>query len=225
MAACIPLLQLVVPTNHNRSMHLQLVKALEDTARAGGPTLPGVRGHDVQLYSTDVHLTATVADFLAAGVRMGQPVVVIATEAHRRAFQEELRARGLDMDALMSDRDGIWLDARTTLSAFMEGRLPDREMFMATVGNVFEQVLKKRYYLIVRGYGEMVDLLWKDGNTEGALQVEALWNELADKYAYSLLCGYAMDNFLCEAGVEGFRRVCEQHTHALPFEKRLNESA
>ncbi len=31
---------------------------------------------------------------------------------------------------------------------------------------------------IVRAYGEMVDLLWKDGNVDGAVQLEALWNEL-----------------------------------------------
>jgi hypothetical protein len=91
-------------------------------------------------------------------------------------------------------------------------------MFLATVGRVFERLLDKRYYLIVRGYGEMVDLLWKDGNTEGAILLEQLWNELANRYKYSLLCGYSVDNFLHEAGLDGFRRVCDHHTHALPLE-------
>jgi hypothetical protein len=60
----------------------------------------------------------------------------------------------------------------------------------------------------------MVDLLWKEGNTEGAIQLEQLWNDLADRYSYSLLCGYSVENFFMAGGVEGFRRVCTQHTHA-----------
>jgi hypothetical protein len=96
----------------------------------------------------------------------------------------------------------------------MESGLPDRELFTATVGSVFEMLLEKRQYLLVRAFGEMVDLLSKDGNTDGAIMLEQLWNELAAKYKYSLLCGYALDNFLHEAGVPAFRRVCDHHTGA-----------
>ena len=116
-----------------------------------------------------------------------------------------------------SSRMAVWLDARETLGAFMEGGKPNAEYFMATVGSVFERLLGRRSYLIVRGYGEMVDLLWKDGNAAGALEVERLWNELARKYKYSLLCGYALDNFMHETHIEGFRHICAHHSHALPF--------
>jgi hypothetical protein len=142
----------------------------------------------------------------------------VATEAHRRAFAEGLRAKGLDPEAIFSDRLAVWLDARETLASFMEGRRPDHELFMATVGRVFESLLDKRYYLVIRGYGEMVDLLLKDGNPEAAILVEQYWNELADRYKYSLLCGYAVDGFLEGAGFEAFRRVCGSHSHAMPLE-------
>jgi hypothetical protein len=100
----------------------------------------------------------------------------------------------------------------------MEGAVPNRELFFATVGSVFERLLGKRHYLVVRAYGEMVDLLFKDGKAEGAVLVEQFWNELAKQYKYSLLCGYSLENFLHEAGATGFRRVCDHHTRALPFE-------
>ena len=206
-------------------MHLHLMKAFEEAGRPVGATPLGLPGHDVQFYQTDAHLTRVVADFLAAGARVGQPLIVIATEAHRQAFAYELRARRLDVEEVLSGREAVWLDARETLAAFMEGGRPDRELFMATVGSVFERVLKRRYYLTVRAYGEMVDLLWKDGNTEGALQLEALWNEIAGKYSHSLLCGYSMDNFLHAAGADELRRVCEHHTYALPLEAPLDASA
>jgi hypothetical protein len=172
----------------------------------------------VQFYRTEEYLTRSVVDFLGEGIRAGQPIIVIATAAHRRAFAKGLREKGVDPDEIMSGRIAIWLDARETLASFMEGGLPNRELFTATVGSVFEKLLDKRHYLVVRAYGEMVDLLWKDANSEGAIILEQLWNELAQKYKYSLLCGYSLDNFLHETGVEGFRRVCGHHSHALPLE-------
>ncbi len=177
-------------------------------------------GHDVHFYRSEDHLVRSVVDFLAEGLKRAQPAVVIATPSHRRAFAAGLREKGLDTDEVLSGREAIWLDARETLDAFMEGREPNPDLFMATVGRVFERALKKRYYLVVRGYGEMVDLLWQDGNTEGAIQLEVLWNALAAKYSFALLCGYAVDNVLKHAGREGIRRICDHHVRLLPPEGR-----
>lgn len=206
-------------------MHLHLVRALEDLRRPTRITRAGDIGHDVQFYRTDGYLLGAVANFLADGVRAGQPLIVIATEAHRRGFARELHARGLDIDELLSGREAIWLDARETLAVFMESGRPNRDSFFATVGSVFERVLRKRNYLIVRGYGEMVDLLARAGNIEGSLLLEGFWNELAGKYAYSLLCGYSLDNFLHEAGAQNLKRVCGHHTAALPPENYAEASA
>jgi hypothetical protein len=206
-------------------MNLHLVKALDEAARGVGSTRAGDTGHDVHFYRSDAHLTRSVAEFLANGVRAGQPLVVIATPAHRKAFAMELQARGLDIEELLSGREAIWLDARETLSMFMESAHPNRELFFATVGSVFEQVLRKRHYLVVRGFGEMVDLLARDGNLDGSILLEQLWNELAAKYAYSLLCGYSLDNFLHEAGAAKLREVCKQHTHARSLEVYTAASA
>jgi len=205
--------------------HIHLARVLAETSCELGCTPPGITGHDVQFYETDDYLINSVVGFLGDGIRAGQPIIVIATEPHRRALVETLRSRGLDPDKLYSGQLSAWLDARETLNAFMEGSKPSRELFYATVGSVFERLLEKRYYLVVRAYGEMVDLLYKDGNSEGALVVEQLWNELANHYKYSLLCGYSVDNFLHEAGVEGFRRVCDHHRGALPIESAVKHVA
>jgi hypothetical protein len=197
----------------------ELTSALTESKCGRALTRPGMTGHDVHFYRTEASLVRTVVGFLADGVRAGQPIVVIATPDHQRLFKERLAALGLDMDELYSGRLAVWLDARDTLASFMEGGLPNRELFMATIGNVFERLIHKRSYLIVRGYGEMVDLLWKEGNTEGAILLEQLWNDLANRYAYSLLCGYSVENFFMAGGIDGFRRVCTHHTNALPLDE------
>ncbi len=174
--------------------------------------------HDVHFYNADDDLSRALVGFLADGLALGQPILVIATKAHRRAFADGLRKMGLDPDEAYSGRLAVWLDARETLAAFMEGGRPDRDLFMATVGSVFDRLLRKREYLLVRAYGEMVDLLCQDGNLRGALALEGLWNELADRYAYSLLCGYSMEGVFRAAGDEGFRHVLTQHGRAHGFD-------
>jgi signal transduction histidine kinase len=63
----------------------------------------------------------------------------------------------------------------------------------------------------------MVDLLWRDGNADGAIRMEELWNELASEHRFSLLCAYAMGPV--DADGRGFRAICEQHAHVIPAER------
>ena len=58
----------------------------------------------------------------------------------------------------------------------------------------------------------MVDVLWKAGQTVAACRLEALWNALANTHAFSLLCGYAMDNFYKDAAVD---EICSHHSHVV----------
>jgi hypothetical protein len=185
------------------------------------PTRPTVaaraweKRHDVQFYDDDAYLCASVTRFLADGIRHAQPVVVIATPAHRRAFQSALLAMSIDPDAL-HPVDVVWLDARDTLSAFMEGGRPNAELFMATVGSVFEKVIASRRYVTVRAYGEMVDLLWREGKTEAAIELEELWNGLATQYAFALLCAYSKEALGDKPDLECVARICAVHTNVLP---------
>ena len=100
----------------------------------------------------------------------------------------------------------------------MVGARPDAARFSATVGPAIERAPSPDGGGVPRLYGEMVDLLWKDGNTEGAILLEELWNELVQTYSFSLLCASAMGNFV-QADADGFRRICDRHTHVMPTER------
>ena len=171
--------------------------------------------HDVHFYDDDAALCASVARFLADGIRAGQPAIVIATPAHRRQFAAQLRLLGIDPDRLGPD-DCVWLDARETLSTFMEGPRPNAELFQATVGNVFEKLFASRRRRTVRAYGEMVDLLWRDCKSDAAIELEGLWNRLATRYAFSLLCAYAKESFVTHFPPDGIDRICASHSRVLP---------
>jgi hypothetical protein len=98
----------------------------------------------------------------------------------------------------------------------MVGELPDPDRFRESMGGLIEKVACDRRQ--VRGYGEMVDLLWRAGKPDGAIRLEELWNDLACRYTLSILCSYRMGNFYSESHAAHFEQVCSTHSHVFPAE-------
>jgi hypothetical protein len=157
----------------------------------------GLHGHHhaVQFYGTAHSLCTTVASFLAEGLVEGQPAIVIATASHGAAILEELSHRFIDCEKAVRNGDLLLLDADATLDLFMIDGEPDPELFEHNVGRLMDQAINGRQQTILRTYGEMVDVLWKLGRSEAAIKLEILWNKLALKYNFALLCGYSMGSF------------------------------
>ena len=80
-----------------------------------------------------------------------------------------------------------------------------------TLGVLAVQRRPDLYYAWI-GSGQMVDVLWKNGQQEAAIRLEVLWNHLANSQAFSLMCGYAIGHFYKDAS---FDHICGQHTHVL----------
>jgi hypothetical protein len=169
--------------------------------------------HAVQFYASDSSLVDTVGGFIAEGFSAGQPAILIATPEHRAAFTEELAGHGIAVDHARRHGDLVMIDARETLELFMIAGKPSAALFSTYVGSILEQMLRGRGRTIVRAYGEMVDLLWKDGDTEAAIELEILWNTLAQKHGFALLCAYSMGNFYKQA--DDYQAICRQHSHVI----------
>jgi hypothetical protein len=173
--------------------------------------------HSVQFYGSDQTLFATVGAFLAEGLIAGQPAIVIATASHGAAILDDLARRLIDVREARRIGDLVCLDAEEVLATFMAEDTPDPGAFRKNVGDALEQALGGRVRTPVRAYGEMVDVLWKQGRADAAIRLEILWNELAQTHAFQLLCGYSIGNFYKQA--EYFEQVCQQHTHVLADDK------
>jgi hypothetical protein len=168
--------------------------------------------HAVRFYDNDKALAQIVADFLSAGLTIGEPGIVVATPAQRAAIVRELIARNVDVVQLQRSDGLILLDAEETLSSFMSNGTPDGEKFTARMCEVIRRASGTQTDCTVRVYGQMVDILWKDGKHQAAIRLEMLWNQLANSQAFSLLCGYAMGHFYKDAN---FHEICSQHTHVI----------
>src|SRR5688572_13466575 len=169
--------------------------------------------HAVQFYGDESELFKTISSFLIEGLVAFQPAIVIATPDHTEAVLTELAAGHIDVAKARQLGDLVILDADETLSTFMVKGTPDPDLFRHHVGAVMEQAIRGRVRTPVRAYGEMVDVLWKKGNSDAAIKLEVLWNELAGAYSFSLLCGYAIGNFYKQTS--GIEDVMQQHTHVI----------
>ncbi len=70
----------------------------------------------------------------------------------------------------------------------------------------------------LRAFGEMVALLWADGNRKAAVRLEEMWNTFMKTHALSLCCAYPLHSFGSDADASLFLKVCAQHTPVLPAE-------
>jgi PAS domain S-box-containing protein len=177
------------------------------------PAFESGSDHLVQFYDDADFLTARVAAFVADGFASGEPAIVIASSAHRQAVRRQLELRELDVDHLEAAHRLLWLDAAETLTRFMAGGRPNPARFQMVIGEAIDQLTNANPGTRFRAYGEMVDLLCRDGNKQGALRLEELWSGLATRRSFALLCGYSMDGFTTAGDTADFQHVCSAHTH------------
>ncbi|HTG45923.1 MAG TPA: ATP-binding protein [Verrucomicrobiae bacterium] len=176
----------------------------------------GSSEHFVQFYEDDSCLVQSVSDFVAKGFSKGESAIIIATEAHRRSIESRLVAGGTNLTRLILGGKFISLDASETLSKFMVGDLPDAALFHSTLGSLISHLTLRGSGL--RAFGEMVALLWAEGNSRGAIALEELWNELAKSQTFALFCAYPLKEFQSESDAQPFQHICRAHSRVIPAE-------
>jgi hypothetical protein len=172
----------------------------------------GARGHAVQFYPTDGHLLDLLTRFVGTVLVNGDVGIMIATKAHRDALAKRLKARGLDVIVPRMQGRYIALDAEATLAKFMRDGKPDPTLFREVIGTLIANLSARRERRRIATFGEMVALLWAAGKHESAIQLEELWNELAQEHAFTLCCAYPINGFGNKHAAP-FMKICAQHSH------------
>lgn len=164
--------------------------------------------HTVQFYESDAYLCNTVWDFVAEGLKAGEPAIVIATPEHRSDIEGRIPAEQLD--------NVTFVDAEEALATFMAGEMPDDSLFKEKIGSLVARISAGRER--IRAFGEMVDVLWRANKPAAAIRLEELWNDLAREYPFGLLCAYGMNTFSSGSHHDTFRAICDHHAVVKPSE-------
>jgi signal transduction histidine kinase len=176
--------------------------------------------HSVQFYEEDSFLLDSLTKVIGTTLVAGDVAVVIATPEHREGLAKRLKARGLDLEVIARLGRYRAFDAAETLSGFMVHGLPSPALFHSFMGHLFSSIPPtaegKRPPVLF--FGEMVALLWADGNTDAAVKLEQLWNDLARFHSFQLHCAYPIKCFDQENHSQAFLDVCAEHSHVVPTE-------
>jgi len=170
------------------------------------------RRHDLQLYTTDAFLVDAVVTFFENALDAGDSIVALASEPHRHAFDQELHARGLDVDALIAAGGYSRADAATTLDAILLDGMPDRDLFVTLLDPILERGLAAAGSSPphVTMFGEIAPILCANGQFEAMLRLEQIADQAAVSRPMSILCGYPT-GCLHDDGTELMAHVCGKH--------------
>jgi hypothetical protein len=165
--------------------------------------------HIVQFYDRDEELADSVSGYLAAALEAGETAIVVATAAHRRAFEARMAATS-DVAAAQDRGNLIALDAVEMMNLVLIGPRPDPYSLELIIGGLIRQALADTP--AVRVYGEMVALLWDAGHVNGAIELEKLWNDLGQRLLISSWCGYPARSVSGGEHADALREICSLHT-------------
>jgi signal transduction histidine kinase len=186
------------------------------------PGEPAISGHAVQFYERESFLLDSVTDYMGAALRVQNAGILIATPQHRDGIAQRLQSRGLDIVGARACGLYTPLDARDTLNLFMVDGWPDPARFDETIGALIAKT--RELAPQVHAFGEMVALLWAEGNAEAAIRLEELWDELGTRHTFSLLCAYPIEAFKDTAQTRSFNDMAAMHTRVIPAESCMELS-
>jgi hypothetical protein len=95
------------------------------------------------------------------------------------------------------------------MDKFMVADWPSAAGFWQVISPIIAQAAEAGAPVHV--FGEMVALLWDFGQVNEAVEVEAMWNELAAQYQFSLLCAYPAGSVRGDQHQDALAEVCRVH--------------
>ncbi len=193
---------------HKSRIHSDLASAVEAVLSGNGFVSPSLSSddaddrrslhHDVLFCSKDEAIVDHAARFISSALNSGHPAVVCMTQAHRDHLLLELNARGIDTDAVIQNGMFVALDTSDP---------PDRSLDILTrlrsaafqLGNTRPRIA---------ACGERAGILWAQGETDAAVQIEQLFCNLAKNQSIDILCFYPMPEI--DAKID---HICADHSH------------
>jgi hypothetical protein len=178
----------------------------------------GPRDHIVQLYQDQQFLNRAVCRFAAGAIANGEGVILVPTAEHWEAFRPRLEAEGVDVNAAQARGQLTVVDADELLPRFMRDAMPDAPVFLGLASEVVANARAERRYPKVRWWGEMVNILWEQGNVEASMSLEDQFDRLAKHHEIAIFCSFVMDNFDNEVHARLLPRLGQNHSHLIPVE-------
>jgi hypothetical protein len=171
--------------------------------------------HVLQIYENDKAFFDTLQGFASDGFNKKECVVIIATEPHLYILGERLATQGFNVDDLKKSKRYVPLIAEECLAQFMVNNWPDEELFHKFVGRILANASEEG--VKIRAFGEMVAVLWSQGNNGATVRLEELWHRLQQQHKFCLYCAYPKSGFTQDAA-HSIECICKAHSMTISGE-------
>ena len=178
--------------------------------------------HCAQFYLDEAVLTDSLARWVRQGCESDAAVVLIASAAHLQRLEQHWQSDGNDASRARQAGRLMALDAEAMLAAFPPEEAPDRERFFAGVGRIIADAARRCGRVVA--FSELAALLWKQGRPEAAVRLEQLFNELATRCSFTLLCVHSMRDCADARHIRPFEALCAAHNRIVPVDEELLSS-
>src|SRR3954469_13076781 len=174
--------------------------------------------HSVHFYDHDEALVSRLHNIIVSSLESGSSVLIVATPEHRR-----------QLAALLNEtKDRLWmLDAKETLDKFMVHGHPSDRLFTNVVVKLINEAKQaaKNEHRGLTVFGEMVAILWSEGNKIGALELERMWNEALQDRSFHLHCAYPRTILNDSASNAAIKAICDEHSPVFGHTAHFRHSA
>jgi hypothetical protein len=177
---------------------------------------PDPSGHIVQLYQDADFYGEAISHFAAEGLSRGESIIIVATGPNWANISGRLTSKGFAPAELFRRGQLTLLDAEATLPKFLVGDMPDAKTFKDLAGATIEQARAGGKFPRVRWWGEMVNVLYVNGNLRGSNRLEELFDEVGHEKSVPMFCSFLMDKFDPKIYEEAFGNICRTHSHVIP---------
>jgi len=173
--------------------------------------------HSVHFYEHDEALVQRLRSIIVPAIDVGNSVLIVATEEHCRQVKAALAANEVDSAVLEQQGRLTFGEAHELLANIIVDGFPDRERFFSSIGDLIGRARQSAWngHRGVTVFGEMVAVLWEEGNRIAALQLESLWNDLLYDSEFHLHCAYPRNLFRTNAEAAMIRAICDVHSHVV----------
>jgi hypothetical protein len=177
---------------------------------------PGPDGHIVQLYQDPDFYGEAISHFAAEGFARGESIILVATDPNWKNISGRLTAKSFDVDALQRQGQLTVLNADQTLPRFLKYNMPEAETFKGIARATIHKARQGGKYPRVRWWGEMVNVLYVDGNGRGSTRLEELFDEVAHEEQIAIFCSFLMDKYDPNIYDGPLGDVCRTHANLIP---------
>ena len=203
--------ELLLAINAVLSGMLFISSGLHDSQRSGGTH---THRHEVVYSSDHSVLLDSLANFIAANLSANVKTIVLATKPHLADIYRRLKAQGLSADAAIEGGSLAPLDVTEVLPEFMVNGMPDPARFLAASCALLDRLANETgsYHSRIAACGECAPYLLAQGNVDGAIRVEHLWDQLARAYRLDILCVYDSESFDSVNDDRALRAISAEHS-------------